>query len=117
MTVTPIHPNRKDRTQVEALSGMGATAEFIASHLNLSLDDLQKHYPHELQHGPEEANLRVARTLFDMATSGEHPQATVAWLKMRAGWSDVFTQKEEEDPSTQEEAREKLLTLLNRAHK
>lgn len=115
MTVTPIHPNRKDRTQVETLSGMGASAEFIASHLNITLAQLEEHYPHQLKHGPEEANLRVAQTLFDMATSGEHPQATVAWLKMRAGWSDTFKQVEEGyDDDSASLAKDKLLKLLNR---
>lgn len=115
MTVTPIHPNRKDRTQVEMLSGMGATAEFIASHLSISPEQLNEYYPHQLKHGPEEANLRVAQTLFDMAVSGEHPQATVAWLKMRAGWSDTLKQVEEGyDEDSASLAKDKLLKLLNR---
>lgn len=116
---TPLHPNRRDSQQVETLKGMGASDDFIASHLSLSLEDLRAHYSTPLAHGEEEANLRVAETFFEMATSGEHPQATIAWLKMRAPekWSERPTAEVEEDTSSIEDAREKLLTLLNRAHK
>jgi hypothetical protein len=112
-----MHPNKRDRTQVETLSGMGATEEFIASHLSLSIEELRKHYNTELIHGQEEANLQVAKTLHEMATSGEHPAATIAWLRMRAGWTDTPLPTTEEDDSNEDEAREKLLTLLNRAAK
>lgn len=116
-TTTPMHPNRRDSTQVETLAGMGASEEFIAAHLSLSLEQLREYYTKPLKHGMEEANLQVAKTLHEMATSGEHPQATIAWLKMRAGWTDAPQRQVEEDESSLEEAREKLLTLLNRAHK
>lgn len=116
MTAIPIHPNRKDRQQAETLSGFGASEQFIADHLNLSLEDLRTYYPKQLAHGQEEANLRVAQTFFDMATSGEHPAATIAWLKMRGGWSEKVAETIEEDSSSLEVAKDKLLTLLNRAH-
>lgn len=96
---------------------MGATEEFVASHLNLTLEELKQHYNTELTHGQEEANLQVAKTLHEMATSGEHPAATIAWLRMRAGWTDTPPIQVETDESSEEEAREKLLTLLNRAAK
>ena len=38
---------------------------------------------------PRKANLTVARTLFEMATSGKHPAATFFWLKTRAGWREA----------------------------
>ena len=111
------HPNRRDTIQVETLSGMGATEEFIAAHLSLTTQDLHKYYGKQLEHGNEEANLKVAKTLFDMATDGEHPAATIAWLKMRAGWTETPVTQTDTDDSTEDEAREKLLTLLNRGAK
>lgn len=118
MTTHPLHPNKRDSTQVETLAGMGATEEFIAAHLNLTPEQLREYYSKPLTHGQEEANLRVAETFFEMATSGENAQATIAWLKMRAPekWSERPAPPTETDESSEEEAREKLLTLLNRAH-
>lgn len=97
------------------MTGLGAPPEHIANHLGIDTDELQQYYPRELQNGQSEANLRVARTLFDMATSGDFPQATIAWLKMRANWSETApTSTAQEDENTLAQAKEKLLTLLNR---
>lgn len=114
---TPLHPNKRDRGQVETLSGMGATEDFIANHLSISIDDLKLHYAKQLEMGPEEANLRVAQTFFEMATSGEHPAMTLSWIKMRLKWSEAPATTVEEDNTDIELAREKLLKLLNRASK
>ena len=108
------HPNKTDAMQVEVMSGYGAPPAHIASHLRLTLEELKLHYHTQLERGPDEANLKVAATFFDMATSGEHPQVTVAWMKMRAGWMDTPPTQQEEDTSTPELAREKLKKLLNR---
>lgn len=110
------HPNRRDRGQVEVLSGMGASEAFIAKHLKLSIEELRLHYAPEIEHGQEEANLQVARTFHEMATSGEHPQMTLAWMKMRAKWTDgpTIDSPDDEEDTQIDEAREKLLKLLNR---
>lgn len=98
------------------MSGLGADPAHIAKHLNLTVEDLTRHYGKELDQGLDEANLQVARTFFDFATSGEHPQMTVLWMKMRANWSEAKTFTAEEDDSDLDLARQKLLKLLNRAH-
>jgi len=116
MTTHPLHPNKRDKGQVEVLSGMGASEDFIANHLSLSIEELHLHYRQQLQSGIEEANLQVAKTFHEMATSGEHPTMTLAWLKMRAGWSDAKQAEEEDTTDYLAEAKEKLLKLLNRAH-
>lgn len=110
-----MHPNRRDRGQVEVLSGMGATEEFIAKHLSISVAELKEHYQKELDHGIEEANLQVARTFHEMATSGEHPQMTMAWMEMRAKWSKAPPAADPDQEVDLDQAREKLLKLLNRA--
>lgn len=114
--VTQIHPNRRDKGQVEVLSGMGATEAYIARHLSLTIEELRHHYSTELVHGQEEANLQVAKTFHEFATSGEHPQMTALWMKMRAKWTEGpdTSSPEEEDESDLETAREKLVQLLNR---
>lgn len=111
------HPNDIDREQVEALTGMGASPEYIATHLSIPTADLLTHYPDELKKGQEEANVRVARVFFEMATSGRFPQMTVQWMKMRANWSEVTptqTLTPEELEEEAHNAKEKLLKLLNR---
>lgn len=117
MTLTPLHPNKKDSQQVEVLAGMGATEEFIAKHLNLTPEDLTTYYSRQLAHGIEESNLQVAKAFHEMATSKEFPTMTIAWMKMRAGWSDnTPPDNSDTDDSSLDEAKEKLLKLLNRAH-
>ena len=113
----PLHPklpNAKDRTQVEVLSGMGASPEYIAHHLKITLEELNTHYPQALEHGREEANLRIAKTFFDMAESGNYPAATLAWMKMRAGWTEQAQATTPEEDVDIDVAREKLQKLLNR---
>jgi hypothetical protein len=65
--------------------------------------------------GEEEANLRVAQAFFDMATSKEHPQMTLAWMKMRARWTDSLQSTQEEEDVDIEATRQKLLKLINRS--
>lgn len=94
---------------------MGATREYIAHHLSLSLQELEQHYARSLRMGEEEANLRVAQAFFEMATSKEHPQMTLAWMKMRARWTDTAATTQEEDDVDIEATRQKLLKLINRS--
>ena len=112
---TPLHPNKRDASQVEVLTGMGATREYIAHHLSLTIPELEQHYARSLRMGEEEANLRVAQTFFDMATSKEHPQVTLAWMKMRARWTDSLQSTQEEEDADIEATRQKLLKLINRS--
>lgn len=114
---TPMHPNKRDATQIEVLIGMGASLEYVSSHLGLPLADLQLHYQKEIQHAEEEANLRVAKVFHDLATSGDYPALTVSWMEMRANWtkSPATTQAtKEEQEAAHQDARQKLLRLLNR---
>lgn len=118
MAISPLHPNKRDASQVEVLVGMGASEEFIASHLSLSTQELHEHYEKQLSSGREEANLQVAKTFFDLATSGDHPQITLAWMRMRAGWRDAPPPTTQSDQGDLDDdlriARDKLEKLLNR---
>lgn len=94
---------------------MGASEQYIAKKLKLTPAELTQHYSTQLALGPEEANLRVAQTFFDMATSGDFPQMTLAWLKIRGGalWQETPNTVEDE-ADTLDQAKDKLLRLLNR---
>jgi hypothetical protein len=54
-----------------------------------STKSLRKHFRKELDRGAIEATAKVGQTLYQMATSGKHPAATIFWLKTRAGWREV----------------------------
>lgn len=113
--ITPLHPNARDRKQVETLAGLGASLRYISIHLKLDEQKLKQYYQEALDYGQEHANLEVAETFFQLATSGDHPNITAQWMKMRAGWSETFSRTpQEEDDTSEDLAREKLLKLLNR---
>ena len=115
---TPMQPNKRDAKQVETLSGLGASEQYICTHLNITPEQLHEYYQVQLDYGQEHANLEVAETFYDLATSGDHPNITAMWMKMRAGWteSSPTLSTQEEDTSQIETAKDKLLKLLNRAH-
>jgi len=113
-----MHPNRKDQEQAQVMMACGASQEYVAKHLNLSLDDLLRFYQKDLDFGLERANMEVAKTFHQLATSGDYPALTLAWMRMRAGWKDAVNQKDaEEDTSDAELTKAKLMKLLNRGAK
>src|SRR3954447_20201291 len=80
---------REHRMKVRALAGYGMQHEEIARMVGIrSPKTLRKYFRAELAAGSAEANARVAQTLFQMATSGKQPAATMFWLKTRARWSE-----------------------------
>ena len=81
------------RGKVEAYVACGVRQDEIALVLGVAEATLRRYYARELEMGSTLANARVASGLFDLATNEKHPaparvQASIAWLKMRAGWSD-----------------------------
>ena len=118
MTVHNLHPTKANQEQIRVLAATGASPEFIADSLGLLPDTLSLHYQRDLDHGLEEANARVAQTFFHMATSGDFPQLTLSWMKMRAGWTEAPPSQSSSNltPEEQEQetalSREKLATLL-----
>lgn len=115
--LTKEHPNKRDSEQVRVLATMGASPEFIAHEIKLPLTDLLAHYKEDLEKGPEEGNARVAQAFFNMAISEEFPAVTIAWMKMRAHWSDAppqtSTQEDEELASADAaSARDRLAAAL-----
>jgi hypothetical protein len=59
--------------------------DHIARYFRVSEKTLQKYYKEEISRGPFEANAKVGKTMFDMASDGETPAATMFWLRTRGG--------------------------------
>jgi len=72
---------------VKVLSSYGIRQADIGTEVGLrSPKTLRKHFRDELDCGRIEANIKVRKTLYAMATSGEHVSATIYWLSRQAGW-------------------------------
>jgi hypothetical protein len=87
-----LNPSDEDRRLVKSLAAYGVPQEHIARRIGIrSVKTLRKHFREELDQGSLDANSNVATTLYKMAKSGQHPIATMFWLKCRAGWRDQPT--------------------------
>ena len=71
-----------------ALSAVGVPQQSIADHLNIDAKTLRKHFRRELDGGMLEANVKVAQTLFSMATVDRNVAAAIFWMKARGGWRE-----------------------------
>ncbi len=91
-------PTDEQRRRVKMLASLGQRHEHIAMVVGIrSTTTLGKHFREERTRGPAEAMANVRKTLFQMATSGKHPAATMFWLKTRARWSEQGREPEPED--------------------
>jgi hypothetical protein len=95
----PFEPSEENRRTVKMLAAVGMPHEHIARKLGLgSAKTLRKHFREELDLGAAEANAQVARSLFEMATSGMNVAAAIFWLTARAGWRNRPTERESHAP-------------------
>jgi hypothetical protein len=85
----PLNPSKEQRDIVKSMAAMGIPQEDIGRKIGIrSPKTLRKHFREELGLGATEANYKVAKTLFEMATSGECPAATIFWAKTRNGFRE-----------------------------
>jgi hypothetical protein len=70
------------------MAGFGVPQEDMATHLGIDAKTLRKRFRAELDRGMVEANLKVAQSLFQMATQGRNVAAAIFWMKARAGWRE-----------------------------
>jgi hypothetical protein len=83
-------PTEERRRTVRSMAGYGVSQQDIATSVGLrSTKTLRKHFRKELDGGVVDAKAKVLQTLFKMATSGQHPAATIFWVKTRLGWREV----------------------------
>jgi len=82
-------PTPDQRRIVKSMAAMGIPHEQIAAMIDCrSPKTLRKYFRKELDSGASEANYKVAKTLFEMATSGKVPAATIFWMKARGGFQE-----------------------------
>ncbi|MFC0386865.1 hypothetical protein [Muricoccus vinaceus] len=81
-------PTAEQRRTVRVMSGFGIPQTDIATLLEIDPKTLRLHFRHELDRGAAEATVKVAQTLFSMATSGQNTAASIFWMKARAGWRE-----------------------------
>src|SRR6267378_1378009 len=84
-------PSTADSKTVQTLSAFGIPEEQIATNVGprgISPKTLRKYFRRELAAGMMKANAAVAQTLYQMATSGQSPAATIFWLKSRMKWNE-----------------------------
>lgn len=82
---------------VQMLAGIGLSVPKIASYFGLSKSTFERRCDQQPQiydallRGRSQSEAKVARTAYDMAISGKHPEMTKFWLRCRAGWKDGLT--------------------------
>jgi hypothetical protein len=81
-------PTDEQRKLVKMMSGFGIPQNDIALHLEIDPTTLRKHFRRELDRGMIEANVKVAQSLFQMATTGKNVAAAIFWMKARAQWRE-----------------------------
>ena len=87
-----LSPTEEQRRLVKSFAAVGIPQEAIAKQIGIrSPKTLRKYFREELDRGGTEANYKVGQTLFQMATSGECPAATIFWMKTRNGFHDHAT--------------------------
>ena len=81
-------PTQEQRRMARAMAGLGLPQEQIALLLEIDAKTLRKHLRDELDRGMAEANVKIAQSLFNMATTGGSVAAAIFWMKARAGWRE-----------------------------
>jgi hypothetical protein len=79
-------PSESDRKSVQTMAAFAVPEEQIARTIGrrgISPKTLRKCFRQELSTGIALANAKLAQTLFQMATSGEHPAVTIFCAKVR----------------------------------
>src|SRR4051812_20219773 len=88
MPFEPYEPSEEQRRTVRAMAGFGVPQPDIATFLRIDPKTLRKYYRDELDQGVTEAKVKVAQSLFNMATKSHNVAAAIFWMKARAGWSE-----------------------------
>jgi len=91
----PWSPTENQLNGLEVMSGHGLREEDLAAYCGVSLATFKRAeartntgLSERLLKGRSKANSAVAKTLFQMATSGKCPAATLFWCKVRLHWKE-----------------------------
>jgi hypothetical protein len=79
-----LNPTEEQRRLVKSMAAVGIPHEDIARKLRIhSPKTLRKHFRDELDLGMIDADYKVGKTLFEMATGGDEVAATIFLAKIR----------------------------------
>jgi hypothetical protein len=79
-----LNPTEEQRRLVKSMAAVGVPHEDIARKVGVrSPKTLRKHFREELDMGMIDANYKVGKTLFELATGGQEVAATIFWVKTR----------------------------------
>jgi len=76
------------RRAARAMAGLGVARRQIAKYLGLGEAELAACLGDELDQAEADANSKVAKALFTMATQKNNVAAAIFWMKARAGWKE-----------------------------
>lgn len=82
-------PTDDQRRAVLTMTGFGLRQDEIATSLEIDKKTLHKHFRRELDTGMIEANVRVAKALYQNAVQHNNVAAQIWWTKTRMGWKDT----------------------------
>lgn len=78
----------EQRRVARAMAGLGVSRRHIAMHLGIDEAVLVGQLGAELELAEVEANSKVAKALFGMATQKGNVAAAIFWMKARGGWRE-----------------------------
>lgn len=87
-------PTPEQRKTVEAAAGWGVPLETVAEHLGITFRTLRLRYRQEIARGRALAHLKVAKTMFEMATEARDVGALKWWTATQLKWSAAPSQVE-----------------------
>ncbi len=76
------------RRTARAMAGLGVARRQIAKYLRMDEAELAARLGDELEQAEVEANSKVAKALFAMATQKNNVAAAIFWMKARGGWRE-----------------------------
>jgi hypothetical protein len=83
-----IKPTEENRRKVRTLSACGIESDDIAKYFGISECALGRCYAKDIHRAKVEANVKVGKALFEMATVGGLPAATIFWSKTRGSFRE-----------------------------
>lgn len=106
------------RKQIETMSGLGMNLRQIAAVLGVTEITLKRRLSEDpdlfdtVEKGRAMAISVVARTAYQLATSGKVPAMTMFYLKCRAGWSEKPIEEIEAEARARAENQKRTATEL-----
>ena len=76
------------RRAARAMAGLGVPRRQIAKYFGPQEAELAARFGDELEQAEVDANSKVAKALFTMATQKNNVAAAIFWMKARAGWRE-----------------------------